>query len=106
MARWAAFVGIKPSLTASDGENRYVSVPSSVLELLKVWKAQQAANCNMLGNKIPAYIATHEDGKLMHSQSTFSQRSPIISPRLAPVAIRSVVMTRHFTGSSSLRSGC
>ena len=52
------------STTLKTGENRYVSVPASVLELLEIWKAEQTANCRMLGNHPPAYIATHEDGEL------------------------------------------
>ena len=46
------------STTLKTGENRYVSVPSSVLELLKFWQTEQTANCRMLGNELPAYIAT------------------------------------------------
>ena len=74
------------------GENRYVSVPASVLELLKVWKAEQVTNCNMLGNEIPAYIATHEDGKLMHPDgitdwlTKFAKRHSL--PHIHPHAFR------------------
>ena len=80
------------STTLKTGENRYVSVPASVLELLKTWKAEQAANCNMLGNTVPAYIATHEDGKLMHPDgitdflSKFSKRHGL--PHIHPHTFR------------------
>ena len=78
------------STTLKTGENRYVSVPASVLELLEIWKAEQTANCRMLGNHPPAYIATHEDGELMHPDgitdflSKFSKRHglPHIHPHM------------------------
>ena len=80
------------STTLKTGENRYVSVPASVLELLRTWKAEQATNCNMLGHAVPAYIATHEDGKLMHPDgitdflSKFSKRHSL--PHIHPHKFR------------------
>ena len=78
------------STTLKTGENRYVSVPASTIELLKQWKAEQTANCALLGKEPPAYIATHEDGQLMHPDgitdwlSKFSKRHglPHIHPHM------------------------
>lgn len=80
------------STTLKTGESRYVSVPASVLELLNVWKAEQAAGCNMLGIEPPAYIATHENGKLIHPDgitdwlTKFSKRHGL--PHIHPHAFR------------------
>lgn len=54
------------STTLKTGENRYVTVPASTIELLKEWRAAQIANCAVPDKESPAYIATHEDGQLMH----------------------------------------
>lgn len=80
------------STTLKTGESRYVSVPASVLDLLSAWKSEQAAGCNMLGKETPAYIATHEDGKLMHPDSItdwlpkFAKRHGL--PHIHPHAFR------------------
>ena len=80
------------STTLKTGENRYVSVPVSVLELLKLWKAEQEANSHMLGIEPPAYIAAHENGKLIHPdgitdwQNKFAKRQGL--PHVNPHAFR------------------
>lgn len=78
------------STTLKTGENRYVSIPASTTELLQQWKAEQTANCAVLGIESPAHIATHEDGRLMHPDgitdwlSKFSKRHglPHIHPHM------------------------
>lgn len=80
------------STTLKTEENRYVSIPASVLELLKHWKAEQEANCRMLDKEAPAYIAAHEDGKLIHPDgitdwlSKFAKRHGL--PHIHPHAFR------------------
>lgn len=80
------------STTLKTGESRYVSVPASVLNLLSAWRAEQLADCNTLGNEPPVYIATHEDGKLIHPDgitdwlSKFSKRHGL--PHIHPHTFR------------------
>ena len=57
------------STTLKTGENRYVSVSSSVIELLRRWEAEQAKFFRVLGVTPTDYIMTADDGQPMHPDS-------------------------------------
>lgn len=57
------------STTLKTGENRYVSVSASVMELLRRWKNEQAAFFHALDIIPSDYIMTAENGQPMHPDS-------------------------------------
>lgn len=57
------------STTLKTGENRYVSVSASVMEILRRWRAEQADFFRVL-NIVPSdYVMTAENGQPMHPDS-------------------------------------
>ena len=57
------------STTLKTGENRYVSVSASVMELLKRWQTEQANFFRVLGITPSGYVMTAENGQPMHPDS-------------------------------------
>ena len=77
--------------TLKTGENRHVSVPSDVMEILRAWKADQARQQLRMGadwKNVDGYVFTGFDGKEMNPESVtnwfsgFSKRHglPHINP--------------------------
>lgn len=57
------------STTLKTGENRYVTISSSVMSLLKRWRVEQATVFLKLGVTPSGYVLTAEDGNPMHPDS-------------------------------------
>lgn len=57
------------STTLKTGENRHVSVSTSVMALLKRWRVEQASTFLKLGVVPSGYVLTAEDGGPMHPDS-------------------------------------
>lgn len=57
------------STTLKSGENRYVSVSASVMELLKRWQTEQANFFHTLDIVPSDYVMTAENGQPMHPDS-------------------------------------
>lgn len=57
------------STTLKTGENRYVSVSPSVMELLQQWQGEQSDFFSALGITPSGYVLTAEDGSPMHPDS-------------------------------------
>lgn len=57
------------STTLKTGENRYVSVSASVMELLRRWQTEQHNFFHLLGIIPSDYIMTAENGQPMHPDS-------------------------------------
>ena len=57
------------STTLKTGESRYISISSSVMELLRRWRAEQAEFFKFLGIIPSGYVLTADDGQPMHPDS-------------------------------------
>lgn len=57
------------STTLKTGESRYVSISSSVMELLRRWQTEQAEFFKFVGVTPSGYVMTAEDGQPMHPDS-------------------------------------
>lgn len=57
------------STTLKTGESRYVSISSSVLDLLRRWQAEQVDYFKFLGITPSGYVMTADDGQPMHPDS-------------------------------------
>ena len=57
------------STTLKTGENRYVSISPSVVDLLKHWKKEQSAFFTHLGIVPSGYVMTADNGQPMHPDS-------------------------------------
>ena len=57
------------STTLKTGESRYISISSSVMELLRRWRAEQAEFFKFLGITPSGYVLTADDGQPMHPDS-------------------------------------
>ena len=57
------------STTLKTGESRYISISSSVIELLRRWQTEQAEFFKFMGVIPSGYVMTAEDGQPMHPDS-------------------------------------
>ena len=57
------------STTLKTGESRYISISSSVMELLRRWQAEQEEFFKFVGVTPSGYVMTAEDGQPMHPDS-------------------------------------
>lgn len=57
------------STTLKTGENRYVTISNSVMDLLRRWKIKQATDALRLSVPLSGYVLTSDNGEPMHPDS-------------------------------------